>query len=50
VPVVVLTAAPDSPQARRAGKVAGVRAVLPKAKTSLADIHRVIGDELRRVE
>jgi CheY-like chemotaxis protein len=48
VPVVVLTAAPDSPQAFRA-KRQKVRAILPKGKASFADIHRVISEELRPV-
>src|SRR5688572_2047708 len=45
LPVVVVTAAPDSPQAYRA-KRQKVSAILPKG-VPLADIHRVIADELR---
>ncbi len=47
LPVVVLTAAPDSPQARRAAKVMGVNAVLAKGRASLDDVLRAIEDELR---
>ena len=48
LPIVVLTAAPDSPQAFRA-KRQKVKAILPKGKATFAEIHSVISDELRSV-
>jgi CheY-like chemotaxis protein len=46
IPIVAVTAAPDSPQAYRARRQK-VNAVLPKGATSLAEIERVINAELR---
>lgn len=46
LPVVLLTAAPDCPQARRATKVMGVGAVLTKGAASIADILGTINGEL----
>jgi CheY-like chemotaxis protein len=46
VPIVVVTAAPDSPQAYRA-KRQKVNAILAKAKVTFAEINQVIADQLR---
>jgi CheY-like chemotaxis protein len=46
VPIVVVTAAPDSPQAYRARRQK-VRAILPKASASLEDISNAISEQLR---
>jgi CheY-like chemotaxis protein len=48
LPVVVLTAAPDSPQASRA-KQLGISAFLPKALVTLEQINRVVADNLGKV-
>jgi DNA-binding NarL/FixJ family response regulator len=47
LPVIVLTAAPDSPQAARAQQL-GVNAFLPKALVTLERIHNVIDETLRK--
>src|SRR3954468_5559020 len=46
LPIVVITAAPESPQAYRA-KRQKVNAVLPKASVSLDELNRVIAEQLR---
>jgi CheY-like chemotaxis protein len=47
LPVIVLTAAPDSPQAARAQQL-GVNAFLPKALVTLERIHNVLDETLRK--
>jgi CheY-like chemotaxis protein len=47
LPVLVWTAYPDSPVARRANAL-GVSATLPKAKASFADINRIIEEVLEK--
>ena len=46
LPIVVVTAAPDSPQAYRARRQK-VNAILPKAGATLDEISRVVAEQLR---
>jgi CheY-like chemotaxis protein len=46
LPIIVVTAAPDSPQAYKARRQK-VKAILQKARATFEDIHEVITAELR---